>query len=279
MKRSSIVWLGVALVTFAAAVALTAVVTGSGEERTEAAAGEPWPTQILAIRVGGEGPLPEGPAEVTVAPGTVSIALPPGRPVKVLLNNLDPGTPCTIVKRDPSLGLPLETAEGIAIAPVGDFGQAFTALAGSLGVVSVPPQEGADVSLDCTVQTEPTELTFTKRAAELWNTWDFSQVLPAVMLPEALQPEAGFSTLPGGYLVEFAIDDADAMTFYGGTARADTAGRETRRIVPPDAAVRVQWDSLFREGRRDIILIIIGTLIGIGVTVLIEGIRPYIERL
>ena len=49
--------------------------------------------------------------------------------------------------------------------------------------------------------------------------------------------------------------------------------------VPQDTVITVSWKNLYFEQMRDIILIVIGSLIALGVTVLIEAMRPYIEML
>ena len=55
--------------------------------------------------------------------------------------------------------------------------------------------------------------------------------------------------------------------------------RETSRVLEGGTFMSVRWEAAGRQSLRDTLLIIIGTLIGIAVTALIEGVRPYIEKL
>jgi len=54
---------------------------------------------------------------------------------------------------------------------------------------------------------------------------------------------------------------------------------ETWRVIMPGELVTAAWTDIYRQQMRDILLIVIGTLIGVGVTVMIEGLRPLIENL
>ena len=54
---------------------------------------------------------------------------------------------------------------------------------------------------------------------------------------------------------------------------------EAWRVVRPSEVLTIRWTDVYRQQFRDILLIVIGTLIGIGVTVMIEGLRPVIEGL
>ncbi len=69
--------------------------------------------------------------------------------------------------------------------------------------------------------------------------------------------------------------DVDRVALHGGGfAATDADAPETRRPFVPDDPIWVSWDDLYSQQMRDIALIFIGTLIGIGVTVMIKGLRP-----
>ena len=55
--------------------------------------------------------------------------------------------------------------------------------------------------------------------------------------------------------------------------------RESSRLLEVGSFMSVHWEAAGRQSLRDTLLIIIGTLIGIAVTALIEGVRPYVEGL
>ncbi len=76
------------------------------------------------------------------------------------------------------------------------------------------------------------------------------------------------------------IVQARDLGFRGGVELAE--GRdapETSRLLEAGTMMSVRWEAAGRQSLRDTLLIIIGTLIGIAVTALIEGVRPYIEKL
>lgn len=76
------------------------------------------------------------------------------------------------------------------------------------------------------------------------------------------------------------IAGARDLSFRGGVELSD--GRdavETSRLLLAGSVMSVRWDQASRQSLRDTLLIIIGTLIGIGVTVIIEALKPYLEGL
>ncbi len=52
-----------------------------------------------------------------------------------------------------------------------------------------------------------------------------------------------------------------------------------RRDVGYDDLVEARWESLISESHRDIIIVIIGALVALGAAMILESIRPFIERL
>lgn len=79
---------------------------------------------------------------------------------------------------------------------------------------------------------------------------------------------ANFSNIPG----------ARGLRFVGGFDPEGEYSHESKRVIVAGEFAWVMWDDIYRQQTRDILLIVIGTMIGIAVTVLIEGLRPIIER-
>jgi len=76
------------------------------------------------------------------------------------------------------------------------------------------------------------------------------------------------------------IVQARDLSFRGGVELQEGRdARETSRFLGANAMMSVQWEQAGRQSLRDTLLIVIGTLIGIGVTVMIEAVKPYLEEL
>lgn len=109
---------------------------------------------------------------------------------------------------------------------------------------------------------------FTGRAADFY----FNSSLP----PDA----AGFTPAPRLIYRFTGITQARDMGFRGGVELGDDYdARETSRYLDAGKLMTVRWEQAGRQSLRDTLLIVIGTLIGIGVTVLIEAVKPYLELL
>jgi hypothetical protein len=81
-------------------------------------------------------------------------------------------------------------------------------------------------------------------------------------------------------LLDFSqIEGADRFSFNGGFQDNTISSYESRRLVAPETLLTVEYVDVVREQLRDILLIVIGTFIGIGCTMLIEGLRPSVEQL
>jgi hypothetical protein len=76
------------------------------------------------------------------------------------------------------------------------------------------------------------------------------------------------------------IAQARDLSFRGGVdLQEGRDARETSRFLNADTVMSVHWEQAGQQSLRDTLLIVIGTLIGIGVTVLIEAVKPYLEAL
>jgi hypothetical protein len=98
---------------------------------------------------------------------------------------------------------------------------------------------------------------------------------------ERAPPGMDFATPVPSLLYRFTgiVHDRD-LRFEGGMELSE--GRDapdTSRLLEVGSFMSVHWEVAGRQSLRDTLLIIIGTLIGIAVTALIEGVRPYLEGL
>jgi hypothetical protein len=73
------------------------------------------------------------------------------------------------------------------------------------------------------------------------------------------------------------IAGGEQFFFEGGRRERGNVRAEYTRTLDFGSSVSVSWTDIYREELRDIILIAIGTLVAVGVTTLIEGVRPFIE--
>jgi hypothetical protein len=78
--------------------------------------------------------------------------------------------------------------------------------------------------------------------------------------------------------LNLGVPGAKNLHFSSEHSSVDEDTGETWRIYRAGEGFTIAWDDVYRQQFRDIVLIVIGTLIGIGVTVMIEGLRPVIEK-
>lgn len=74
-----------------------------------------------------------------------------------------------------------------------------------------------------------------------------------------------------------ALEDIDNVRFSGGIANA-FLGDRTRILGPNNDVVSVEWNDVSAEEQRDIVLVTIGALAAIAAAMIIESVRPFIER-
>ena len=82
---------------------------------------------------------------------------------------------------------------------------------------------------------------------------------------------------PASIALDVNIQGADQMGFMGGRRDDTLADPDTTRVLNAGDSVTTTWTDLSREQLRDVLLVIIGTLIAIGVTSLVEALRPVID--
>lgn len=131
-----------------------------------------------------------------------------------------------------------------------------------------PQPDAAQQIVRCYVPSLAHDESFTGRVADFY----FDERTPPGM--ETAKPVSSL-------LYRFTgIVHARDLRFRGGIELSEGRdARETSRVLEVGSVMSVRWEAAGRQSLRDTLLIVIGTLIGIAVTALIEGVRPYIERL
>jgi hypothetical protein len=113
-----------------------------------------------------------------------------------------------------------------------------------------------DGEATCKLDLPPTRSSFTHFSLDMWFPPTLrSGVSPAQTLNFSLQ-----------------IDGAENMEVFGGRATSSSS----IALGPDDESV-FEFSDVRREGLRDIILIVIGALVGLGAAMALEAIRPYVE--
>ncbi len=87
----------------------------------------------------------------------------------------------------------------------------------------------------------------------------------------------GFSPLPNEIISFDGVDGADEFRFDGGYQNQTLRGFESTRALEPNGIFTVTWSDVDAEQLRDLLLVVVGTLIGIAVTMLIEALRILID--
>lgn len=77
--------------------------------------------------------------------------------------------------------------------------------------------------------------------------------------------------------IMFNLNGVEGLSFEGGRPNMDSDDYDRSRRVKSWGWTEVSWEETPRKQQRDILLIIIGTIIAIAVTALIEAARPFIE--
>ena len=143
---------------------------------------------------------------------------------------------------------------------------------------SITPQErdasNNEIRVTCKVNSKPREITFVRRSVSFYDLKLMHWPAPD---PDGADALAGYDPLPGLLLYVGGIGGAENIQFSGGFRPPDVMDYEFTRTIVPEMRVEVAWSDVYQEQFRDIILVVIGALIGIGVTMLIEVLRPIID--
>ncbi len=85
-----------------------------------------------------------------------------------------------------------------------------------------------------------------------------------------------YAAVPGLLVDIGGVEDSENVQWDGSQDPKLFMGDQTSHVIPPGGGITARWNDLGREQTRDIILVIIGTLVAIGATTLIEALRPFI---
>lgn len=132
----------------------------------------------------------------------------------------------------------------------------------------------------CRVRPKYTKTTFTTRTVDFVNiapgqahtiesAFNAGVINVSADFPGYAPPE----TLP----ITLNIVGADRLSFAGGRQDFDLETPESTRVLRAGGSLTAEWSDVSREQLRDVLLVVIGTLIAFGVTTLIEGLRPLID--
>lgn len=126
----------------------------------------------------------------------------------------------------------------------------------------------------CNLSSVPEHRTFSKRVARFWfpGKTDGAEFLGVKAITD---PDTGLSEFePASRLaITFDVRGADDFRF-DGISQSNTTTQSHSVMLPKDGKLDVMWVNYYQEQFRDIILVVIGSLIAIGAATVIEAIRP-----
>ena len=197
----------------------------------------------------------------------VRFLVPAGQEIKILLNNLTERNSCS-AQGSASFSNIYASAAPVAMTVTGYAGA-------DSWVVLTPQKADRPFSILCSLAPVAIRYTFTKSTAP----FQFAVNGDDNPVWQALYPglSQGFSPMPGEILSFAGIEGAEEFRFSGGFQDRRTGSFESARELTPGDIVTATWLDVNREEIRDILLVVIGTLVGISVTALIEAIRLAID--
>lgn len=288
ISRVSAFWLLLAVAMFIVTVAITGMITwteGGLLERGEADAGD-HPVQLISIYepVGAQETSPRYYVNygenAAGSEGVITFFIPPSAEPILVVNNLVNERGCSSPRSADSWAEHEAEGGGVNVEVA-----RYNSSTASSGLYIVRPQPSEyRTQVFCRVHPASRSETYTGRVLPLMHYSPADdpvyQDMPSMLeladidARAALAGAAPLRTI----LVNFSnIPGARDMRFLGGFEPEDEYAHETKRLLVPGQYSWVMWDDIYRQQMRDILLIVIGTLIGIGVTVMIEGVRPMIE--
>ena len=293
-SRTSIAWLCMAVAMYAVAIGLTVMITatqGGLLERGQNDGGE-RPVQIAAIyeqgatRESADGYYLNYGENASGSEAVLTFVIPAGaKPILVVSGLLDDND-CTS-PRSADSRMESDANGGGAFVTISKLhSQIFNAW---LYFVTPAPSDREE-NVTCRVRPQVQSETFTSRvltfmhyAPDRTSTFAFADRFTATDKEDdkadVANPLLGVDPLPRMRTNFSNIPGSRDIHFLGGFEATDAYAPETKRLLVPGEYIWVFWDDLYSQQMRDIALIVIGTLIGIGVTVMIEGLRPFIESL
>ena len=150
----------------------------------------------------------------------------------------------------------------------------------SLNLMTLPASATPYV-LYCRVTPGYERLTFTRRQQDFLflepgRAHTITAALSAGLVDVHADAFKGYAP-PASIAIDVNIQGADQMSFMGGRRDETLADPDTTRVLLAGDSVTANWTDLSREQLRDVLLVIIGTLIAIGVTSLVEALRPIVD--
>lgn len=223
--------------------------------------------------------------------------LPAGRPAILLINNLTTspqGFQCKTDGPPPLVAAKLKPSPTIAsIAKIRDVTEdgsttyyAFKLadpidISGLKVSVAEMPASPRPYVVYCHVRPKYVKVTFTRRSE------DFIFLAPGASHTIESTPNAGVLRMtknlfpgyapPENLPVTVSIKGTDQTTFAGGRQDYTLEDPANTRRLRSGGSLTAEWSDVSLEQYRDVLLVVIGTLIAIGVTTLIEGLRPIID--
>jgi hypothetical protein len=269
------IWGGLSLVMFAAAAGLTWRVTAIHGAVPFQPKSVIFPEHYQTIEIYDRpGSIPAGKTITASYDGIdgeatagLNLYFPEKSEVKVFVNNLVSPTACSSPR---SADQVFDEDKGINVSSVlvsDDKNE------GQLYFVT-PSLSDANFYVHCEVRSVTEALTYSRRETS------FSSITVFDSFPDHQKnlPPEGFEPLPA-FLLRLSLSGSENVGFSSGFEDQNVSNYERARIMLKGSVVTVQWDNIYSGQMRDIILIVIGSLIAIGVTMLIEAVRPFVDRI
>ena len=205
----------------------------------------------------------------------VSMKFPAGTDTRIVLANVVDENSCSVgqtgVLMLPDYMHPANPSPRPAV-------RRFALADGTAYFVVDPGKPAADFTVSCNLKDAAVNHTYTRRGANFEFT-DFKSQMTSFLMPGFMDALNGYSPLAREAVNFGGIEGAEQFWFYGGYQDQRLASFESARVFAPGQQVYVTWSDVDREQDRDLLLVVIGILIGLGVTMFIEGLRPLIDAL
>ena len=268
--RHYVGWFGLSIIMFGLAAMLTHSVTNvGGRVPVGSPSDEPRSAQIFGVFVRGAGDLASQHLRVsysedrTSGERTIGLWFPEKREVKVLLNHISIKDKCELVPNEPFFE-PQSFSNVIDESPI----RVFT--------LRVAESVDGFGSIRCKLNYFRENLSFTHRIVQFWFLAEKLDEFP----PALAELLSGFAHYPRATVNFAGVEGAERFSFNSDAPQAGgelPEGRQFNAALQQDTQLPVQWIDFYSEQLRDLLLIVIGTLIAIGATTLIEGLRPLIS--
>ncbi|MEQ1781633.1 MAG: hypothetical protein ABMA14_09750 [Hyphomonadaceae bacterium] len=293
-SRTSIAWLCMAGAMYAVAITLTMIITGTQGgllERGQNDGGD-RPVQIASIyepgatRESADAYYLNYGENASGSEAVLTFVIPPGAKPMLVVSGLLDDNDCTSPRSADSVMESDANGGGVFVT----INKLYSHIYDRWLYFVTPTPSDYEETVTCRVHPQGQSETFTSRvltflhyAPNHASSFPFPDRLTLTDREddkaEVANPLQGLYPLPRMRTNFSNIPGSRDIHFLGGFEAADAYAPETKRLLAPGEYIWVFWDDLYSQQMRDIALIVIGTLIGIGVTVMIEGLRPFIESL